>query len=158
MLIHVVSAFVIPVMCLVFICFLAVSFKLTNMYYIAMLKHLFLTTFFVLQFESLQSQHEKLEKQAVTVQARLTNLQVCFIVTEVQLNKSAQKKRLNLVKCQSCNQHSIFYCFQRKQEFDQRQKEMEISMGNAVPKQQKPKEAEEKTKQRVQKVLHFVSK
>lgn len=35
---------------------------------------------------------------------------------------------------------------------------MEISMGNAVPKQQKPKEAEEKTKQRVQKVLHFVSK
>lgn len=49
-------------------------------------------------------------------------------------------------------------CFQRKQEFDQRQKEMEISMGNAVPKQQKPKEAEEKTKQRVQKVLHFVSK
>lgn len=35
---------------------------------------------------------------------------------------------------------------------------MEISMGNAVPKQQKAKEAEEKTKQRVQKVLHFVSK
>lgn len=54
-----------------------------------MLKHLFHTTFFVFQFESLQSQHEKLEKQAVTVQARLTNLQVCFIVTEVQLNKSA---------------------------------------------------------------------
>lgn len=52
----------------------------------------------------------------------------------------------------------ILYHFQRKQEFDQRQKEMEISMGNAVPKQQKPKEAEEKTKQRVQKVLYFVSK
>lgn len=75
----------------VFICFLAVSFKLTgtNIYYIAMLKHLFLTTFFVFQFESLQSQHEKLEKQAVTVQARLTNLQVCFIVTEVQPNTNA---------------------------------------------------------------------
>lgn len=57
--------------------------------YIAMLKHLFHTTFFVFQFESLQSQHEKLEKQAVTVQARLTNLQVCFIVTEVQPNTNA---------------------------------------------------------------------
>ena len=48
-----------------------------------------------------------------------------------------------------------FKCLQRKQEFDQRQKEMEISIGNAVPKQQKPKEAEEKTKQRVQKVNTF---
>ncbi|XP_048756583.1 coiled-coil domain-containing protein 138-like [Ostrea edulis] len=43
---------------------------------------------------------------------------------------------------------------QRKQEFDQRQKELDVAavaMGNAVPKQQKPKEAEEKTKQRTQK-------
>lgn len=31
-------------------------------------------------------------------------------------------------------------------------------MGNAVPKQPKPKEAEEKTKQRVQKVSHIVNK
>lgn len=54
-----------------------------------MLKHLFHTTFFVFQFESLQSQHEKLEKQAVTVQARLTNLQVFVIVTETQPNTNA---------------------------------------------------------------------
>lgn len=54
-----------------------------------MLKHLFHTTLFVFQFESLQSQHEKLEKQAVTVQARLTNLQVCVIVTETKPNTNA---------------------------------------------------------------------
>lgn len=57
-----------------------------------MLKHFFHTTFYMCQFESLQSQHEKLEKQAVTVQARLTNLQVCSIVTEVHQNTNAQKR------------------------------------------------------------------
>jgi len=31
---------------------------------------------FVLQLESLKAQHEKIEKQSVSVQARLTNLQV----------------------------------------------------------------------------------
>ena len=31
----------------------------------------------LLKFEMLKSQHEKLEKQAISVQARLTNLQVC---------------------------------------------------------------------------------
>lgn len=79
-------------------------------------------------FETLKQANDALKKEFESLQSQHEKLEKQAVTVQARLTN-----------------------LQRKQEFDQRQKEMEISMGNAVPKQQKPKEAEEKTKQRVQK-------
>lgn len=81
-------------------------------------------------FETLKQANDALKKEFETLQSQHEKLEKQAVTVQARLTN-----------------------LQRKQEFDQRQKEMEVaamSVGNAVPKQ-KPKDAEDKTKLKVQK-------